>query len=833
MAVVSADTFPAGRLRGLLATLNGRWHPPAILIFLVVVLGHWAEHVLQAIQIYVLGWPTPEARGALGLVFPVLVTSEWLHFAYNAAILIGLTLLRPAFRGRARDWWTSALIIQVWHYFEHALLLGQAILGKNLLGAPAPTSIVQLVFPRVELHMFYNAVVLLPLLVGAYDHVRDTPRELTADRCSCGMAGATRWIARRPLAGSLVVFALVLPALPALALPRIPPGTAGLTSHASPDTVHAKLIGARATVRAGDPLRFRLVLTNTSSGAVIAPLALDLVPGSERQNDVNFAATHVQIPPHSTVGSAHRVTTTRWFSRLGTFQVLLRPSWLGAAPLRFRVASPSVTFPRFRDVTAKAGLNAWIGPSTCGNWAAGAAWADVDGDGDLDLFLPQQDRRAGLWINGGGRFVDEAGERGITGGVMALGGVFADYDNDGDEDLYVNVDGPNRLYRNDGMGSFRDVGATTGVADPGPSQSAAWGDYDGDGYLDLYVADHMACRTGRSLTYPDHLYHNEGGRTFTDQTGLLEADGSTFGAGFQATWFDYDGDGDVDLYLGNDAMGPNPEPNVLWRNDGLGPDGTWRFRDVSEQSGTGLSMNTMGIAVGDYDRDLHLDTALSNMGAIALLHNQGDGSFTDRARAAGVARPNQSPSVPAITWGIVLADLNNDGWEDLYAAAGRLDGANAQPNLLFVNAGGGRFLDVSAASRANDPGVSRGLAVADYDRDGRLDLLVVDQQGHPLLYRNVTPGGGHWLEVDTAGTRSNRDGCGTKVVAVTRTGEQMRQVLCGGTSLGSGSDPTIHLGLGRSSRVRELIISWPFGSRQIVRHVRADGLIRVREPSEG
>ncbi len=457
----------------------------------------------------------------------------------------------------------------------------------------------------------------------------------------------------------------------------------------------------------------------------------------------------------------------------------------------------------------------------------------MDGDGDLDLFLPQQDRRAGLWINGGGRFVDEAGERGITGGVMALGGVFADYDNDGDEDLYVNVDGPNRLYRNDGMGSFRDVGATTGVADPGPSQSAAWGDYDGDGYLDLYVADHMACRTGRSLTYPDHLYHNEGGRTFTDQTGLLEADGSTFGAGFQATWFDYDGDGDVDLYLGNDAMGPNPEPNVLWRNDGLGPDGTWRFRDVSEQSGTGLSMNTMGIAVGDYDRDLHLDTALSNMGAIALLHNQGDGSFTDRARAAGVARPNQSPSVPAITWGIVLADLNNDGWEDLYAAAGRLDGANAQPNLLFVNAGGGRFLDVSAASRANDPGVSRGLAVADYDRDGRLDLLVVDQQGHPLLYRNVTPGGGHWLEVDTAGTRSNRDGCGTKVVAVTRTGEQMRQVLCGGTSLGSGSDPTIHLGLGRSSRVRELIISWPFGSRQIVRHVRADRLIRVREPSEG
>jgi hypothetical protein len=133
------------------------------------------------------------------------------------------------------------------------------------------------------------------------------------------------------------------------------------------------------------------------------------------------------------------------------------------------------------------------------------------------------------------------------------------------------ANGPNLLYSNDGNGVFKDVTWFAAVADDGPSQSASFGDYDGDGYVDLFVADHVGCQNGKRVAFPDHLYHNEGDGTFTDQTSLLEQQGSTTGAGFQATWVDVDGDGDLDLYLANDQFGPNPEPNVLWRNDGPAP----------------------------------------------------------------------------------------------------------------------------------------------------------------------------------------------------------------------------------------------------------------------
>ena len=135
-------------------------------IFLVVVLAHWFEHLLQAFQIYLLGWKVPEARGALGLLWPWLVSSEALHYAYAIVMLAGLIYLRPMFQGRARDWWTAAIVIQIWHHFEHLLLFGQAVFGHTLFGAAKPTSIVQLVAPRVELHLFYNAIVTIPMAVA-------------------------------------------------------------------------------------------------------------------------------------------------------------------------------------------------------------------------------------------------------------------------------------------------------------------------------------------------------------------------------------------------------------------------------------------------------------------------------------------------------------------------------------------------------------------------------------------------------------------------------------------------------------------------------------------
>lgn len=165
--------------------LNGRYHRAALVIYLAVVLAHWAEHVFQAVQIYVLHWPRPAANGALGLAFPVLVRSEWLHYGYAIVMMVAFIMLRHGFAGRARTWWNTAMWIQIWHHFEHLLLLVQAMTGAFLLGATAPTSVVQLVFPRVELHLFYNTVVFVPMMLAMMLHLRPRPEERALMRCPC------------------------------------------------------------------------------------------------------------------------------------------------------------------------------------------------------------------------------------------------------------------------------------------------------------------------------------------------------------------------------------------------------------------------------------------------------------------------------------------------------------------------------------------------------------------------------------------------------------------------------------------------------------------------
>nr|WP_018658023.1 hypothetical protein [Actinomadura flavalba] len=177
-------------LRTTVTTLNTRHHRPALALFMVVVIAHWAEHVTQAIQIWVLGWPVPEARGVLGMPFPWLIKSEWLHYGYALVMLVFLFLLRPGFTGRSRTWWNIALGIQIWHHLEHLLLLIQSQVGSNLAGRPAPTSIAQLIFPRVELHLFYNAIVFAPMVVAMILHRRAVPAEDgdAADRAACTCA---------------------------------------------------------------------------------------------------------------------------------------------------------------------------------------------------------------------------------------------------------------------------------------------------------------------------------------------------------------------------------------------------------------------------------------------------------------------------------------------------------------------------------------------------------------------------------------------------------------------------------------------------------------------
>jgi hypothetical protein len=176
--------------RGWLTNLNTQGHRTALNVFLFIVLAHWAEHIAQAIQIWVLGWPVPEARGVFGMPFPWLVTSEAMHYGYALIMLVALFALRGGFTGTARTWWMIALGIQFWHHIEHLLLLGQATFGVNLMGKPVPTSIIQLLVPRVELHLFYNSIVFIPMIIAMYLHRRPPATERRAMNCTCAFAHA-------------------------------------------------------------------------------------------------------------------------------------------------------------------------------------------------------------------------------------------------------------------------------------------------------------------------------------------------------------------------------------------------------------------------------------------------------------------------------------------------------------------------------------------------------------------------------------------------------------------------------------------------------------------
>lgn len=178
----------AGTGSSLHDRLNSEWHKRSLQLFMFIVLAHWAEHLVQAVQIYVLGWPRPQAGGVLGLWFPFLVSSELLHYGYAIVMLVGLWILRKGFTGTSRKWWTVALVIQFWHHIEHALLQTQAILNHNLLGSPVPLSFLQMVFPknRVEIHLFYNAIVFIPMMIGMYYHMFPPSEEAPAT-CTCAL----------------------------------------------------------------------------------------------------------------------------------------------------------------------------------------------------------------------------------------------------------------------------------------------------------------------------------------------------------------------------------------------------------------------------------------------------------------------------------------------------------------------------------------------------------------------------------------------------------------------------------------------------------------------
>ncbi|MCH8251348.1 MAG: VCBS repeat-containing protein [Planctomycetes bacterium] len=424
-------------------------------------------------------------------------------------------------------------------------------------------------------------------------------------------------------------------------------------------------------------------------------------------------------------------------------------------------------------------------------WGFGVAMADLDGDGDPDIVtLGAADGHLGLYENDGrGVFTDREPLSGIPSIPLASGVTAADYDGDGDLDLYISRRGaPNVLLRNDGGWTFSDVTLAAGVGDDGQGQGCAWADYDADGWLDLYVSN----RTSLPSEPHNRLYHNLGDGTFEE---VAEALGVDAGADptFQATWFDYDRDGLVDLYLctdkGEDCTNYS---NHLFRNVG----GT--FIDVTDASGTAACIGCMGTAIADLDGNGFSDMYCSNTPAgNVLFMNAGDGTFAESAESAGMGSFG-------LGWGVAFFDYDNDGYQDLYVC-----NSNAENRLYDYN---GIFpaVDVAEALGVAHPGPSFCTAVADVDGDGDLDLLLESINEPIRLYINHAGETRNWLELDLVGLGPNTHAVGAWTEVSVGSTQQVRQVIAG---IGFKSMSTLvqHFGLGDAELVDQLTVTWPGG----------------------
>ena len=524
---------------------------------------------------------------------------------------------------------------------------------------------------------------------------------------------------------------------------------------------------------------------------------------------------------------------------------------IAGARLAVEARRPSTGMANFEEVTSQAGIDfrhqrhdrAYV-------IQAGAAFFDFNGNGRQDIFLTNANGPNALYRNNGDRtFTDVAAKAGVANpDEITIGVACADYDNDGNCDLLITTIGGLKLLHNNGDGTFTDVTDAAGLNVSGEHPtSVVWADFDRDGHLDLYatywlneppplIPDQSV--EGLSQAYTelarrDHLFRSNGDGTFTDVTQFLRQ-GPVHGAGLAVGFFDYDDDGLPDLYVVND-YGLYVRPNILYRN--VGPaDGGWAFKDVSEQARVDAAMDGMGLAIGDYDGDSRLDLYATNIGANILYRNLGGEAFEEKTTHAGVDRAAIGGR-ESVGWGTAFLDFDNDGLLDLYFVAGKLyPEANAEggyppdlANALFQNRGDGTFRDVSRTTGADHAGIARGLAVADFDGDGFLDLLVANFDQPPALLRN-SGNDNHWLKVRLVGTRSNRDGIGARLVLRAGGREQIREVHSG-TSFLSQNSLIAHFGLGQSRSVDQLIIKWPSGAVQRLTNLPADREITATEPA--
>jgi hypothetical protein len=530
----------------------------------------------------------------------------------------------------------------------------------------------------------------------------------------------------------------------------------------------------------------------------------------------------------------------------------------------------------FVDVAAELGIDFLHRDGRSGRYyfvetvAGGGGFVDADGDGDLDVYLVNGAATPGSKLDGTPRnalfenrrgadgrvrFADVTAAAGVGDDGYGMGFCAGDADADGRLDLVVTNFGADRFYDNLGGGRFAERGEAAGIAGDAWSVSCAFGDVDGDGDLDLYVTHYLQfsfadsphcfdrardledyCHPSRFAGAADALYINhgagaDGGVVFRDEgreRGL--AQGRTE-KGFGVVLSDLDLDGDLDAYVANDGT-----PNRLYRNDGSG-----RFEDVALVGGAALSSTGqrqagMGVAVGDVDGDLLPDLLVTNfsMENNALYGNRGDLVFDDRSRSSGLAAISFRP----LGWGIELFDADNDGDLDAAVANGHVmahiarfvpGSEYAQANQLLLGEDGGRFRDASAEMGAAwaSAEVSRALSAGDFDDDGRLDLLITNNNAGPDLLHNRLGGTGHWLGIVLEGPPENPFAVGARVTL--RAGERtlVREVRSGGSVM-SQNDLRLHFGLGKAGGEAEVEVLWPGGRRQSARTDRLDRYWTIR-----
>jgi enediyne biosynthesis protein E4 len=488
---------------------------------------------------------------------------------------------------------------------------------------------------------------------------------------------------------------------------------------------------------------------------------------------------------------------------------------------------------------------------------AGVAVFDYDADGWPDIFIangaaiPSLAKTGSQFFNRlfrnnrDGTFTDVTQRAGVAGSGYSMGVAAADYDNDGQVDLFVTGVRGNTLYRNRGDGTFEDVTKLAGLGgNNGWAVAAGWFDYDNDGRLDLFVVRYVQwdpatetlcgfpekgirqyCNPKMYAPLANMLYHNEGSGHFRDvsqETRIAAYPGKGMGVAFGSI----DGGRNLDIFVANDTM-----PNFLFHNRG---DGT--FEEIAAKTGVaynddGVALSSMGVDFRDYDNDGKDDvfiTALSNE-TFPLFRNLGE-QFGDVTYPAGIGKA----SYPWSGWSCGMFDFNNDGYKDVFTANGHVmdneeltsSRQSRQPNTIFVNRGNATFQTQVLPGAA----MHRGAAFGDFDRDGRVDVVVTQLNGKPEILRNVSEGTGHWITLRLEGVQSNRDGLGSRVHLVSASGEQWNRVT---TSVGYGgsSDRLVHFGLGTDTVVQSIDIEWPSGIRQVLRNLTVDRYYELKEPT--